>query len=119
VIECGVAWVPSVLWRLDQDYKALRKETPWLKMLPSEYARRNIRFSTQPLERPDNLQHLWSILEAMEGRNTLLFASDYPHWDYDDVSTLHLPPEWKPNVFGFNALEVYKRIPRPDAARAA
>jgi uncharacterized protein len=31
VIECGVAWVPSVLWRLDQDYKALHKETPWLK----------------------------------------------------------------------------------------
>jgi uncharacterized protein len=119
VIECGVAWVPSVLWRLDQDYKALRKETPWLKMLPSEYARRNVRLSTQPLERPDNLQHLWSILEAMDGKNTLLFASDYPHWDYDDVNTLHLPPDWKPNIFGLNALEVYKRIPRPGAAKAA
>lgn len=119
VIECGVAWVPSVLWRLDQDYKALRKETPWLKMLPSEYFRRNIRFSTQPLERPDNLQHLWSILEAMDGENTLLFASDYPHWDYDDLKSLHLPPEWKPKILGQNALEVYKRIPAPAKTRAA
>jgi predicted TIM-barrel fold metal-dependent hydrolase len=119
VIECGVAWVPSVLWRLDQDYKALRKETPWLKMLPSEYFRRNIRFSTQPLERPDNLQHLWSTLEAMDGENTLMFASDYPHWDYDDVKSLHLPPDWKPKIFGSNALEVYKRIPGALAQRAA
>ena len=26
IIECGVAWVPSVLWRLDANYKALRKK---------------------------------------------------------------------------------------------
>lgn len=119
VIECGVAWVPGILWRLDADYKALRKETPWLKMLPSEYFRRNIRFTTQPLERPENLQHLWSTLEAMDGKNTLMFASDYPHWDYDDVRSLHIPPEWRENIMGLNALSVYPRIPRPDTLRIA
>lgn len=118
IIECGVAWVPSVLWRLDANYKALRKETPWLKRLPSEYFKTNIRMSTQPLEQPENVQHLWATLEAMDGENTLLFASDYPHWDYDDVTKLHIPPAWREKVLGLNALDVYRRIPRPAAIAA-
>lgn len=120
VIECGVAWVPSVLWRLDADYKALRKETPWLKMLPSEYFRRNIRFTTQPLEQPGtDVQHLWSALEAMHGQETLMFASDYPHWDYDDVEKLHIPPAWREDVLGGNALQVYSRLQEPTAVAGA
>lgn len=114
LIECGIAWVPSVLWRLDANFKALRKETPWLKMLPSEYMKRNIRLSTQPLENPPNVEHLWSTLEAMDGKNTLLFASDYPHWDYDEPGALHIPPEWRQNIFWENALKTYTRLdPNP------
>jgi uncharacterized protein len=25
LIECGIAWLPAILWRLDADYKALRQ----------------------------------------------------------------------------------------------
>lgn len=113
VIECGVAWVAPLLWRLDADYKALRKETPWLRRLPSEYCRDHIRFTTQPLEDPPDSRHLWSILEAMDGENTLMFASDYPHWDYDDVRRLHIPEAWKEGVLGGNALKTYSRIIDP------
>ena len=107
LIECGVAWLPALLWRLDTDYKALRKETPWLKRLPSEYARDHIRLTTQPLEQPKDKRHLWSALEAMNGRDVLLFASDYPHWDFDDPTTLELPPGWKDDVFDGNARRLY------------
>jgi predicted TIM-barrel fold metal-dependent hydrolase len=79
MIECGVAWIAPILWRLDADYKALRKETPWLKQLPSEYAKQFMRFGTQPLEQPENTDHLWGVLEAIDGKNTLLYCSDYPH----------------------------------------
>ncbi len=110
VIECGVAWLPGILWRLDADYKALRKETPWLKRLPSEYARDHIRFTTQPLEQPKNRQHLWNVLEAIDGQHTLLYASDYPHWDYDDPKEVDIPPEWREKVFDQNARKVYRRL---------
>lgn len=114
VIECGVAWLAPILWRLDADYKALRKETPWLKHLPSEYAREHIRFGTQPLEQPKNRDHLWSILEAIDGKHTLLYASDYPHWDFDDPTQINLPEDWKENVFDKNAREIYTKLPRPE-----
>ena len=122
VIECGVSWVAPLLWRLDADWKALRKETPWVTKLPSEYFREHIRFTTQPLEQPAKIEHLWSILEAMHGRETLMFAADYPHWDQDDVSAVKLPPEWREDVFGMNALRVYSRmshlLPAAEAQRA-
>jgi hypothetical protein len=116
LIEAGVAWLPAILWRLDADYKALRKETPWLKMLPSEYAAHHIRLSTQPLEQPRDVRQLWNVLEAIDGEHTLLFASDYPHWDFDDPTLLHLPPEWKPRVFSENARELYGLPARAEVA---
>ena len=93
VIECGVSWVTPLLWRWDSNYKALRKETPWIKRTPSEYFQSNVRFSSQPLENPANKEHLWSTLEAMNAKETLMFASDYPHWDQDEISALRLPKE--------------------------
>jgi predicted TIM-barrel fold metal-dependent hydrolase len=107
LIECGVAWLPALLWRLDADYKALRKETPWLKRLPSEYAADHIRLTTQPLEQPDDERHLWALLEAIHGERTLMFATDYPHWDFDDPDRVRIPPEWRERVFSENAREVY------------
>jgi predicted TIM-barrel fold metal-dependent hydrolase len=107
LIECGVAWLPALLWRLDADYKALRKETPWLKRLPSEYAAEHIRLTTQPLEDPPDERHLWAVLEAIAGERTLLFASDYPHWDFDDPDQIRIPPEWRERVLGENARELY------------
>ena len=112
IIECGIAWLPPVLWRLDSGWKALRKETPWLKRLPSEYARDHLRFTTQPLEQPANKEHLWAMLEAMDGKNTLMFASDYPHWDYDDPYEVAIPKDWRENVFDLNIRKVYKKLPQ-------
>ncbi len=111
LIECGVSWLPGILWRLDADYKALRKETPWLKRLPSEYARDHIRLTTQPLEQPENKQHLWNVLEAIDGQHTLMFSSDYPHWDFDDPKQVQIPPEWRADVFDGNARKVYRKLP--------
>ena len=119
VIECGVAWLPAILWRLDANWRALRKETPWVKRLPSEYAREHIRLSTQPLERPANKQHLWDVLAAMDGENVLMYASDYPHWDFDAPDQLPRPKEWLTKIMDTNARLVYPKLPPPPVAAAA
>ena len=77
----------------------------------SEYARDHIRLSTQPLERPENKQQLWDVLAAMDGENVLMYASDYPHWDFDAPDQLHLPKEWLPKIMDANARQVYTRLP--------
>ena len=117
-IECGAAWLGPILWRLDADYKALRKETPWLNRLPSEYAADHIRLTTQPLEQPKDVRHLWAALEAIDGQRTLLYASDYPHWDFDDPALLHIPREWRGRVMTENARELYG-LPRATAGAGA
>lgn len=107
LIECGIAWVPALLWRLDEDYRALRKETPWLRRLPSEYAREHVRLTTQPLEQPRNREALWPALADIGGERMLMFASDYPHWDFDDPASLRVPPTWREAIFDANARELY------------
>ncbi len=119
LIECGAAWLGPILWRLDADYKALRKETPWLKRLPSEYAAEHIRLTTQPLEQPADERHLRAALEAIDGEHTLLFATDYPHWDFDDPATVQIPHDWRGRIFSENARELYRLPPRGNGNQAA
>lgn len=90
-IEGGFAWIPYLLWRLDKNWQALRVQTPWLEKPPSEYVREQVRFTTQPIEEPANPEYIRQILEMIHAGETVMFASDYPHWDND--SPEHgLPP---------------------------
>lgn len=107
LVECGIAWLPAILWRLDADYRALRKETPWLKRLPSEYAREHVRLTTQPLEQPRHRAALWPALEDVGADDMLLFASDYPHWDFDSPTVVPVPPAWREKVMRGNARALY------------
>jgi len=109
LIESGFGWVPSLAWRLDKIWRRLHDETPHLKRLPSEYIREHVWLTTQPMEEPAIREH---VLDTMDwiGWDRLLFATDYPHWDYDDpVHVLPMPvPEAKRRDFFLgNALRLY------------
>ena len=83
MIEGGVAWAAALAWRMDAQYRKLKQELPHLKRLPSEYLRSNIWFTTQPIEEPEPRTQLAEIFDWM-GWDRILFATDYPHWDFDD-----------------------------------
>ncbi|MEX1030322.1 MAG: amidohydrolase family protein [Paenibacillaceae bacterium] len=108
--EGGVSWLPALMWRLDQEYKGLRYEVPWLKKKPSEYLRDHVRITSQPLERPDNDKHLLQTLEMMDAEHILMFSSDYPHWDFDSpkMAFPKLSESLRKRIFYENAKEFYK-----------
>lgn len=83
LIEGGWTWMPSLMWRLDKEWKGLRHNTPWVRRLPSEYMREHIRLTTQPMDAPPSARQLAQILEHLDSDAMLLFATDYPHWSFD------------------------------------
>lgn len=112
-IEGGFGWVPHLMWRMDKNWKGLRSQAPWLDRPPSDYVIENVWFTSQPVEEPERPEHLRQILEMMHADRTLLFSSDFPHWDGD--SPEHgFPPlddDLEERIFGANACELYD-LPR-------
>src|SRR6201992_407627 len=90
MIEAGFGWAPSLSWRLDKSWERMRSEVPHVKRPPSEYIRDYIYWTTQPMEDPESRQHLFDVIDWV-GWEKLLFATDYPHWDFDEPSRV-LPP---------------------------
>jgi uncharacterized protein len=113
LVEGGVTWLPTLLWRLDNQYERCKSEVPFLKRKPSEYIRDHVRVSSQPLERPENDRHLLKMLDLMEAEHVLMFASDYPHWDFDSprLAFPKLPEKLRQRIFWENANELYQLEP--------
>lgn len=118
-VEGGISWLPHVLWRMDKEYKALRQQAPFLKKLPSDYIRDHVRFSTQPVEEPKKGEHLLQIFDMIDARHTVMYSSDYPHFDFDEPSVLPkaLGAETLQRILHDNACEFFN-LPQPAASIA-
>jgi len=79
LIEAGFTWLPSLMWRIDKEWKGLRHNTPWVKRLPSAYMHEHLRFTTQPSNTPPTTEQLRQIISQLDSDAMLLFSSDYPH----------------------------------------
>ena len=110
LIEAGFGWIPSLGWRLDQNWKRMKDEVPHLRRAPSEYLREHFWVSTQPMEEAETPEHLIEVMNWI-GWDKILFASDYPHWDFDDPFTA-LPPslseERRNQIYSGNAKALYR-----------
>lgn len=108
-IESGLAWIPFLMQRLDHEYLMRVSEAPLLKRLPSDYMR-DMFFTMQPME-ATNLKLLEATFDAIRADTQLLFASDWPHWDFDLPARLwdlpFLDDRSKRNILGHNAARVF------------
>jgi len=88
LIESGVAWLPGFLWRADKTWRGVRSEVPWVKEPPSSIIRRHVRLTVQPFDAPPEEDQLEILLEQIGCEDMLLFATDYPHWQFDGDDVL-------------------------------
>lgn len=109
LIECGFGWLPSVAWRLDKHWRTLKSEVPHITRAPSEQIRSQVWVSTQPMEEPERGAHILDTCEWV-GWDRILFATDYPHWDFDDPRQALpgiIPAEKRRDIYGGNARTLY------------
>lgn len=109
LVEGGWTWLPHLMGRMDENYRSLRAETPWLKRMPSRYVLDHLRFTTQPM--PDmTADHLLAFIELMGSDELLLFSSDYPHFDADNPFRAfpRVPPDLMRKIQYENAKSWYR-----------
>lgn len=112
ILESGISWVPYLMFRLNKEIRMRKQEAPLLRRKPETYIREKFYFASQPLGEPINQAHLQSIIDII-GVDSLLFASDYPHWDFDHPRELNkslaskFTPEDRSKVLHENAESVF------------
>ena len=122
IAGAGAAWIPGLFFRLDVNWRGLRREVPWVRRMPSEYFRDHFRVSMWPLDRApdaDGAERIVQALRTFDGIEELLcFSSGYPHWNADDIDDVaaHIPAEWHRGVFSDNARSWFRWADRPRAA---
>ena len=108
-VEHAFTWILPLMWRMDAIYHA-RKSRLDLKRKPSDYVKDHIKFTTQPLDYPEDITELTRALQWMEADKILLYSSDYPHWTFDDPRWLvkHLPEHTREAIMFRNGITTYK-----------
>ena len=113
-IESGLAWIPFLMQRLDNEWMMRSSEVPLLKRRPSDYMR-EMYYSSQPMEMVQNREALELTFKMINAETQLMYASDYPHWDMDLPSTIYdlpfLSEPAKRNILGLNAKRVFNLEP--------
>lgn len=108
-LEWGWTWLPSYLWRLDQEWKNMRTEVPWVETPPSETVIERVRLDAQPLRGPSTTGQLDETLEWVNGEQLLMYGSDFPRREFDDLETAlpSLSGNAREQVFAGNAVEFF------------
>jgi predicted TIM-barrel fold metal-dependent hydrolase len=113
LIESGITWLPTLLWRTNKTWRGVRPEVPWIDRPPAEIVRDHVRLTLQPVDAPrGDPQVLARVLEHIGSDRVLLFSTDYPHWHFDgeDVLPDGLADDLVRKLLIDNPLETYPRL---------
>jgi predicted TIM-barrel fold metal-dependent hydrolase len=115
--EAGLTWVPFLRMRLDKELTEVQNRWTWpyYDDPPSTWIDR-MYFATQPIEEPTRRQDLVDLIRIYRGEDRTVFASDWPHHDFDHPRAafeLPISEEAKRKLMGLNALKLFSKITIP------
>ena len=112
LLESGVTWLPAFLWRLSKFWRGLRSEVPWVDRSPAAIVRDCVRLTVTPFDAPDASDALERTIEHLGSDEILLFASDYPHWQFDgdEWAPSGMPQTLRRKIMIDNPLATYIRL---------
>jgi len=122
-MEGGAGWLPFWAERFDEHIEKLAPQMPALKRRPSEIIK-----SKQIVLTCESEETGLDRVFAANGEDTVLYASDYCHWDChfpysvkDVVDSKDLSFAQKEKLLGKNAVEFFelKNLPKPNALKIA
>ena len=111
MIEAGFAWLPSLAWRMDRVWHPHQGGKSGFDPAAQRiHPRSYLADDTAHGRARSTPEHLRDTLEWI-GMDRLLFATDYPHWDYDDPQQslkIRLAPAEREAFFIGNARALYR-----------
>ena len=112
MLESGVTWLPSFIWRFKKYWRGLTMEIPWVDRPPEEIIHEQVRFSLQPFDAPEDEATTAKVLDHLGSDDLILFSTDYPHWQFDgqDVLPKGLPNELIRKILVDNPRATYPRL---------
>jgi predicted TIM-barrel fold metal-dependent hydrolase len=112
LLESGVTWLPGFLWRAVKTWRGVRAEVPWVKRPPAEIIRDHVRLTIQPFDAPRDQAVVADMIEQVGSEEMLLFATDYPHWQFEGTDALPagIPPTLLRKITIDNPLSTYSRL---------
>ncbi len=112
LLESGVTWLPAFLWRFSKFWRGVRAEVPWVDRSPAEIVRDHVRLTIQPFDAPADPDRVEQAIDHLRSDAILLYASDFPHWQFDDDETMPagIPPALRRKILVENPLATYDRL---------
>src|SRR5262249_4521408 len=109
LLESGVTWLPAFLWRFSQLFPCVRAAAPWVARSPAEAVRAHVRLTIHPFAAPAEPDRLERAIDHLRSDAILLYASDFPHWQFDGDETMPagIPPALRRKILVENPLATY------------
>ncbi len=112
LIESGFTWLPAFAWKFNKTWRGVRTEVPWVTRPPFDVIRDHVRLTMQPTDAPADAATVAAAIELLGSDELLLFATDFPHWQFDGDEVLPpgLPEPMLQKILVDNPLSTYSRL---------